>query len=139
MLPHEWFAALWENHPSEAQRILFGSMDSAAVLSWWQEMRGWPGYPRAARDLGDDALGLCCPVALHGDGVPVTATRSAYSGSSLCLNIFSVLTRGPTARFNHVLGLFWESSMVPGFRPCWFRNTRQHAKAERMCTACGSI
>jgi hypothetical protein len=132
MLPHEWFAALWQNHPEQAQSILFGTMDSAAVLSWWHHLRGWPGYPRAARGLDDDALSLCCPLGLHGDGVAVTAVRSAYAGSALCLNVFSVLARGPTASFNHVLALLWESSVVPGICPCRFRSARRHAKAERM-------
>jgi hypothetical protein len=110
LFPHVWFATLGERHHAAFQTVLVGSSDPAA---YWRSLRGWPGFPDALNQPGVDTSKVI-PLAIHGDGVPVSGSGHAWAGGSLVLSVSSMLTKGPTSTFHHALAMFWESTFVKG-------------------------
>lgn len=104
-LPHEVFASIHEHYPDAwQQRIIH---DHAAIRNFWDQMEDNPmmvGHP--IRDKPNDR-NLAIPIAMHGDGVPVTGVGKNWRQMMDFYTWCSCLGRGATLDFNfYIWGVF---------------------------------
>ena len=88
--PHELFAWIWEHHhESFVENILGGTADNIRIF--WNNMP-----PRSGMESKVGWKDRVIPIALHGDGVAVTAVRGKSSKQVNCLSWSSCLAKGQT-------------------------------------------
>jgi hypothetical protein len=112
MLPHMWFAELFKNYRAAFMDILVGGYVDR-LQEFWDDLAPWDGFPEVLKAPGVN-LNRAIPLSIHGDGCAIVGSGYAWSGTSLIISIKSMVTRGPSALFDHVLCMLWESCMTKG-------------------------
>ena len=111
LLPHLVVAELYEAYPDEFSTRLLGSDglgDTSRLQSFWESMeQRHPGVRGNA--MLDVASWQQCfiPLAVHGDGVPVSGVGKSWSKSFESYSFNSLLGRGSTLQFQFLIaGIF---------------------------------
>ena len=94
LLPHEMFASIWEFYPATFARSLLPSQ--ARAKKFWQTVVGHPAVTAGLLERPDHQT-HCVPLALHGDGVPLTGIGKAWCQTITNFSIYSLLGEGNTA------------------------------------------
>ena len=95
LLPHEMFACIYHNYKNLWNTAIVPSVDR--VKRFWRSMRLHPsmqGHPMKADDLWDTNT---VPIAVHGDGVPITGIGKIWSRVMTNYSWYSLLGHGNTA------------------------------------------
>lgn len=100
LLPHEMFSALYHNYPETWRRSLVPN--ERALPKFWNNVAGHPlmrGHP-----IKEDANFASCtvPIAIHGDGVPITGIGKGWSRIMTLFRWYSLVGQGSTREL-----LFW--------------------------------
>ena len=94
LLPHELFGYMWQYQPKAFQEYVQGP--SGQIQAFWKEMAGNPqlaGHPiRREPNYQNTAI----PIAIHGDGVPITGVGRSWSKSCDIYSWTSLLGGGRT-------------------------------------------
>ena len=111
LLPHELFAALYHNHRDAFTKRMLGG-DPANIAKWWTAMHNHPGY--VAHPLKDRAnhMQKCVPLALHGDGVPVTGVGKAWGKSAEGYGWSSMIGVGTTVDVYFLIWIMYTKLIV---------------------------
>lgn len=97
LLPHELFHIIYTHHPETfASGILGGGSDTVELF--WHSMSDHPGYTEHPVKGRPEHKRKAVPIALHGDGVPVSGVGKSWSKSMDAYSWTSLLSRGPTAK-----------------------------------------
>ena len=94
-LPHELFAHLWDTNKQAFQELLSGP--AGQVQQFWKAMTHNPqlqGHPLLHEQHYQDNF---IPIALHGDGVPITGVGKSWSKSCDIFSWTSLLGGGRIA------------------------------------------
>ena len=95
LLPHEMFACIYSSYQNIWNTALVPSVDR--VKKFWRSMRLHPsmsGHPMTADDHWDTKT---IPIAVHGDGVPITGIGKVWSRVMTNYSWYSLLGHGNTA------------------------------------------
>ena len=95
LLPHEMFACIYHSDQHVWNRAIVPSVDRAR--KFWRSMRLHPsmsGHPMTAEDNWEART---IPIAVHGDGVPVTGVGKIWSRVMTNYSWYSLLGHGNTA------------------------------------------
>jgi hypothetical protein len=105
LLPHLFLVHLWTEFAHSWERLVCEGGDQLA--RFWASQEQHPamaGHPMRRRfNWARRAI----PIALHGDGVPVSGVGRAWSKSMLVLSFCSILGRGKTAETNFLICCLW--------------------------------
>ena len=91
LLPHRFFAALWEMDQNLFKQHWCGGSDSA-LATFWEGLRGTRLYGKAAK-LG---LSKTIPIKLFGDGVAVVGISKSWGKSVDAFLMASLLSNTST-------------------------------------------
>ena len=75
MLPHELFSAIFTHYPATWTKSMHSSHE--ACEHFWTSMEGHPAVTDGLKN-GRNFKTHCVPLALHGDGVPLTAIGKGW-------------------------------------------------------------
>ena len=95
LLPHEMFSCIYHNYKNLWNTAIVPSVDR--VKKFWRSMRLHPsmqGHPMKADDFWDAQT---VPLAVHGDGVPITGIGKVWSRVKTNYSWYSLLGHGNTA------------------------------------------
>ena len=114
LLPHELFASMYEYYPETfLQRLCNGSVDN--LKRFWSAMKKSPPHPAYIHhpmraDKGHEST--CIPLALHGDGVPVTGAGRSWQKSLEVYSWCSLLSKGNTLKCNFLIYAMFDKLLV---------------------------
>jgi len=111
ILPHMLFSTLYHKNPEAFMlRVLGGSASN--LPKFWTDMRGHPnfeGHPVRGRD---GFAMKAVPIAIHGDGVPVSGIGRARQRSCDIFSWSGLLGKGPTTRTTFLVYLIYTSLII---------------------------
>ena len=108
LLPHELFASIYEKYPDTFQNVLVGPPESLATF--WSTNISHPamqGHPC----LGD--MSKKVPLAMHGDGVPITGLGKIWSKTAWVYSWCSLLSDAATKDKQFLIGMVWDTLQGP--------------------------
>ena len=117
ILPHEWFANMYEKYPEAFRERICPGHDK--LNEFWREMDRHPqmlGHPLKGRARFSS---WAIPIALHGDGVPVTGLAKSWGKTMLFLSWCSLVGSGSTTELSFYIYGLWKLMMSKA----WGRNT----------------
>ena len=112
LLPHELFATMYEHHRERFIEVLCGG-SLATIEMFWQDVAGTQKYASHPARLVPSHRKKCIPIALHGDGVPISGVGKSWSKSAQVFSWTSLLARGPTKSTCFLIYLFFWHLIVP--------------------------
>ena len=95
LLPHELFAYMWENKRNAFVEFVQGP--PGQIEGFWTEMADSPQLAAHPLRLEPDYQHTAIPIAIHGDGVPVTGVGKSWSKSCDIYSWASLLGGGRMA------------------------------------------
>ena len=108
LLPHELFASIYEGYPDTFHNVLVGPPESLATF--WSTNLLHPamqGHPC----LGDMSRKI--PLAMHGDGVPITGLGKIWSKTAWVYSWCSLLSDTATKDKQFLIGMVWDTLQGP--------------------------
>ena len=108
MLPHQLFAAIYKHHVNDFEEILCGG-SFENIGQFWRDMKDHPSYPQHPVSKRKDHMLKALPLALHGDGVPISGVGKSWSRSVDAWSWTSILSKGTTLKTNFLIFLMhWQ-------------------------------
>ena len=95
LLPHVLFAHMWENEEQAFQQFIQGG--PGQIEAFWNEMAASPQLANHPLRHVPDYQHVAIPIAIHGDGVPVTGVGKSWSKSCDIYSWASLLGGGRMA------------------------------------------
>ena len=103
-LPHELFAAIHDHYPDTWSRSILP--DTQSLESFWDSVEGHPSLTHHITNKPDYKRYLI-PLALHGDGVPLTGRGKAWQQGFTNFSFYSLVGLGSTSELLfYIWGLF---------------------------------
>lgn len=95
LLPHELFACIWESCKNVWNTAIVPSVD--CVRKFWRSMRLHPQLREHPMASTPDWFSHTVPLAVHGDGVPITGIGTVWSRVMTNYSWFSLVGHGNTS------------------------------------------
>ena len=111
MLPHELFSAIFTHYPATWTKSMHPSHE--ACEHFWTSMEGHPAVTDGLKNRRNFKT-HCVPLALHGDGVPLTAIGKGWQQTVTNFSFFSLLGRGNTPDLLFYIFAFFDKLRVLG-------------------------
>ena len=103
IMPHILFSKIYHNYKSAWSKFVLQSQESLAAF--WDDMQGNPQLE--AVPARPDMREKCIPLAIHGDGTPVTGVGKAWSKQYDVWSWCSLLGRGTTEELTfYIVGFY---------------------------------
>ena len=112
LYPHEVFACIYEKYPATWQRSVVPS--THRLHQFWEETAEHPqmlGHPVSLRS---DHREKCVPLAIHGDGVPITGIGKSWCKLATSFLWFSLLTTGSTTDMLFLIWAYFDQLISTG-------------------------
>ena len=105
ILPHQLFANLYHHYRAEFARRMLGA--EGTMENFWNAMSDHPALDGHLMKETRNWKNLYVPIALHGDGVPISGVGKSWQRSSEIWSWNSLLAWGPTMKMmNFIFALF---------------------------------
>ena len=111
LLPHELFATIYTHHRDRFFEVLCGGSE-ANIEQFWAEVEGTQKYASLPARLVPTHKKRCIPIAIHGDGVPISGIGKSWSKSAQVFSWCSLLARGSTINTCFLIYLFFWQLIV---------------------------
>ncbi|OLP88122.1 hypothetical protein AK812_SmicGene30600 [Symbiodinium microadriaticum] len=95
ILPHELFSAIYNFYPDTWSRSILPDNDMENLEQFWNTVDGHPSLTHHIRAKANYKTTLI-PVALHGDGVPLTGRGKVWQQGFTNFSFYSLLGQGNT-------------------------------------------
>ena len=103
IMPHVLFSKIYHNYKSAWSKIILQSQESLAAF--WDDMQGNPQLE--AVPARPDMREKCIPLAIHGDGTPVTGVGKAWSKQYDVWSWCSLMGQGSTEELTfYIVGFY---------------------------------
>jgi hypothetical protein len=112
LYPHEVFACIYKKYPATWQRSVVPS--THRLHQFWEETAEHPqmlGHPVSLRS---DHREKCVPLAIHGDGVPITGIGKSWCKLATSFLWFSLLTTGSTTDMLFLIWAYFDQLISTG-------------------------
>ncbi|CAE8680872.1 unnamed protein product [Polarella glacialis] len=104
LLPHEYFAAMYEDTRAWATSIL---PDPEKLSEIWESMQNHPAMQNHPMKQENDWKTKCVPLGLHGDEVPIVGVSKIWCRSFLVFSWFSILANSAARGTLDVMIYIW--------------------------------
>ena len=95
LLPHEMFACIWESYKNVWNTAIVPSADR--VRKFWRSMQLHPQLREHPMTSTPDWFSHTVPLAVHGDGVPITGIGTVWSRVMTNYSWYSLVGHGNTS------------------------------------------
>ena len=94
LLPHEMFSALYHSYKATWRKCICPSAE--ACEQFWASVDSHPAVTNGIRSRAN-YKSYCIPLAIHGDGVPLTGVGKSWQQTITDFSFYSLLGQGKTA------------------------------------------
>jgi hypothetical protein len=117
-LPHVLFATLYHDYPSTWRKRICPSME--VLVEFWQAAKNHPQMKDHPLLSQEDYQEKAIPLAMHGDGTPITGIGKIWAKMMTILSLTSLLGHGSSVDKYFVLYCVFDRLCVQGESGTWF-------------------